>query len=150
MLPPSDELPDVLPTERLLANGKPVPELRVELRRIPNLLNAWSVVALWLSTVAIIAVAIWIDHPLVWLAAFVLMGPQFAAVRQPGSRGRAPPAVLEQAHQRLRRPLGARLSGVHVDRSVPARAHGAPQGRVRAERTRHEPLQRLSDHQPRR
>ena len=49
MLPPSDELPDVLPTERLLANGKPVPELRVELRRIPNLLNAWSVVALWLE-----------------------------------------------------------------------------------------------------
>ena len=78
MLPPSDELPDVLPTERLLANGKPVPELRAELRRIPNLLNAWSVVALWLSTIAIIAVAIWIDHPLAWLAAFVLMGPQFA------------------------------------------------------------------------
>ena len=78
MLPPPEDLPDVLPTERLMANGKPVPEVRAELRRIPNLLNAWSVIALWLSTVAIIAVAAWASHPLVWLGAFVLMGPQFA------------------------------------------------------------------------
>jgi fatty acid desaturase len=78
MLPAAGELPDVLPTERLLPNGKPVPELRAELRRIPDLLNAWSVVALVFSTVAIIAGAIWIDRPLAWLAAFVLMGPQFA------------------------------------------------------------------------
>ena len=34
--------------------------------------------ALVFGTIAIIAAAIWIDHPLTWLAAFVLMGPQFA------------------------------------------------------------------------
>jgi fatty acid desaturase len=78
MLPTEQELPDVLPTERLLANGKLVPELRPELRRIPNLLNAWSVAALWVTTIAIMAGAVWIDRPLAWLAAFVLTGPQFA------------------------------------------------------------------------
>jgi len=78
MLPPADLLPDVLPTERLTATGMPVPEIRAELRRIPNLLNAWSVVALWASTVAIIGAAIWLSHPLAWIAAFVLMGPQYA------------------------------------------------------------------------
>jgi fatty acid desaturase len=78
MLPPPDELPHVLPTDRLMANGKPVPEIRAELRRIPNLLNAWTVAAVWLSTIAIIAAAVWVDHPIGWLVAFVLMGPQFA------------------------------------------------------------------------
>ena len=33
------------------------PEIRAELRRIPNLLNAWSVFAVYASTVAIIAAA---------------------------------------------------------------------------------------------
>jgi len=78
MRPSYEDLPEVLPTERLLANGKPVPALRSELRRIPDLANGWSVVALWLTTIAIIVAAAWIDHPVTWLAAFVLMGPQFA------------------------------------------------------------------------
>lgn len=78
MLPPSEQLPEVLPTSRLMANGKPVPEIRAELRRIPNLLNAWTVAAVWLSTIAIIGVAAWASNPIVWVIAFVLMGPQFA------------------------------------------------------------------------
>jgi fatty acid desaturase len=78
MTPEATALPDVLPTERLLANGKPVPEIRAELRRIPDLANAWTVAAVWLSTVAIFVAAVWVDHPLGWLAAFILMGPQFA------------------------------------------------------------------------
>jgi fatty acid desaturase len=61
-----------------MANGKPVPEIRAELRRIPNLLNAWTVAAVWLSTIAIIGVAAWASNPIVWVIAFVLMGPQFA------------------------------------------------------------------------
>ena len=32
MLPSADVLPDVLPTGRLAANGKPVPDLRADLR----------------------------------------------------------------------------------------------------------------------
>src|SRR3954451_21065823 len=76
MLPEPDLLPDVLPTERLTATGMPVPAVRAELRRIPNLLNAWTVVALWATTVAIFVGAIWISHPLAWVVAFLLMGPQ--------------------------------------------------------------------------
>ena len=78
MIPAPDVLPDVLPTERLTATGMPVPAVRAELRRIPNLANAWTVVAVWASTVLIVAGAIWFDHPVTWVLAFVLMGPQFA------------------------------------------------------------------------
>jgi fatty acid desaturase len=78
MLPAPDLLPDVLPTERLTATGMPVPAVRAELRRIPNLANAWTVFALWGSTVAIFAGAIWVSHPVTWVVAFLLMRPQFA------------------------------------------------------------------------
>src|ERR1044072_8052366 len=78
MAPPADRLPDVLPTDRLLANGKAVPGIRAELRRIPNLRNAGNVVAVWLQSFGVIALAIWIDHPLAWVAAFFLMGRAFA------------------------------------------------------------------------
>jgi fatty acid desaturase len=78
MLPPAERLPQVLPTERLTANGMPVPAVRASLRRIPNLANAWTVFAVWASSVLIIGGAVWIDHPIAWVAAFVLMGPQFA------------------------------------------------------------------------
>src|SRR5439155_5538524 len=78
MLPPADRLPDVLPTERLTRTGMPVPAVRAELRRIPNLASAWTVASLWLSTVAIIVGAAWASHPVIWVVAFLLMGPQFA------------------------------------------------------------------------
>jgi fatty acid desaturase len=78
MLPEPELLPDVLPTERLTATGMPVPAVRAELRRIPNLANAWTVLALWATTVAIFAGAIWLSHPVAWVVAFLLMGPQFA------------------------------------------------------------------------
>jgi fatty acid desaturase len=68
----------VLPTERLSATGMPVPAVRVELRRIPNLANAWTVAALWLTTFGVIALAVWLNHPLAWVAAFFLMGRAFA------------------------------------------------------------------------
>jgi len=78
MVPPAELLPDVLPDERLLANGRPRPEVRAELRRIPNLRNAANVVGVWLQSVGVIALAVWIDHPLAWVAAFLLMGRAFA------------------------------------------------------------------------
>jgi hypothetical protein len=37
MLPPEELLTDVLPTDRLTVTGMPVPELRVELRKIDDL-----------------------------------------------------------------------------------------------------------------
>ncbi|MCB1005984.1 MAG: fatty acid desaturase, partial [Acidimicrobiales bacterium] len=78
LVPPAEALPDVLPTDRLLAGGKPVPELRAELRRIPNARNALSVVSVLVQAFGVIALAVWIDHPLAWVAAFVLMGRSFA------------------------------------------------------------------------
>ena len=78
MLPPAEARPDVLPTNRLTATGMPIPRIRAELRRIPDAANAWTVTLLWLSTIAIVVGAVWISHPVAWIVAFVLMGPQFA------------------------------------------------------------------------
>src|SRR5690349_4148459 len=78
MVPEAERLPAVLPTERLTRTGMPVPEVRAGLRKIPDRANAWTVVFAWVSTVAIIVGAAAIDHPVTWVLAFVLMGPQFA------------------------------------------------------------------------
>lgn len=78
VVPPTQLLPDVLPTERLLVSGKPVPELRDELRRIPNLRNVANVLSVYVQSFGLIALAVWIDHPIAWVVAFVLMGRSFA------------------------------------------------------------------------
>ncbi|MCU1352153.1 MAG: hypothetical protein JWM05_1362 [Acidimicrobiales bacterium] len=78
MIPPPEALPDVLPTERLLRSGKPAPELRGDLRRIAAGRNAVTVIGLWASIVGLIAGVVWLDHPLGYAAAFVLMGSVFA------------------------------------------------------------------------
>lgn len=78
MVPPATALPDVLPTDRLTANGMPVPELRADLRRIDDLRNVGSVVLCWAQAAAIIAGAVWLAHPVGYLVAVVLMGFTFA------------------------------------------------------------------------
>lgn len=78
MVPPPELLPDVLPTDRLLASGKPVRELRDELRRIDDLRNVGSVLLTWGQAAATIALALHGGHPLAWVASFVLMGPVHA------------------------------------------------------------------------
>ncbi len=78
LVPPASALPDVLPTDRLLAGGKPVPALRSELRRIPNVRNAITVAIVLVQSFGVIALAVWLDHPLAWVAAFLLMGRAFA------------------------------------------------------------------------
>ena len=70
--------PDVLPTERLIGNGMARPDLRRDLRRIDNLRNAVTVGSVWLWVAVIIGVAVWIDNPIAYVAAFVLMGPMYA------------------------------------------------------------------------
>ncbi len=74
MLPPESLLPEMLPTNRLSPTGRPAPELRDELRRIPNLLNTWTVVGAYLQSFGVIAAAVWIGHPLAYFAAFFLLG----------------------------------------------------------------------------
>jgi fatty acid desaturase len=78
MVPPVDALPDVLPTARLTASGMPVPALRKELRRIDDVRNVGSVVLTWAQALAAIGAAVWLAHPLGYVAAAVLMGPAFA------------------------------------------------------------------------
>ena len=78
MVADSAHLPLVLPTERLLARGKAVPELRTELRKIPDWRSALAVVLVCVEPVVIIAAAIWLSHPVAWVAAFLLMGRQYA------------------------------------------------------------------------
>jgi fatty acid desaturase len=74
MVPAADLLPEVLPTGRLTAAGRPVPAVRESLRRIPNGRNAFSVVSLYAQTVGVIAGAVWVNHPVAYVAAFLLMG----------------------------------------------------------------------------
>ena len=78
MLPPAAALPDVLPTDRLTATGRPVPEVRAELRRISNAGNAISVLGVWFQAALTVGGAIWLQHPLAWAASYVLMGRTFA------------------------------------------------------------------------
>jgi fatty acid desaturase len=79
------QLPDVLPTDRLTASGMPVPAVREELRRIPNLRNVANVASVWLQTFGLLAVVCWLTVrvPLavalpIWGITFLLMGRGFA------------------------------------------------------------------------
>ncbi|MHB8680915.1 MAG: fatty acid desaturase family protein [Acidimicrobiales bacterium] len=70
--------PDVLPTDRLLPTGVPRPEIRASLRKIDDGRNAVTVVTLWAWVVGMVWLANWTGNALVYLAAFVLMGPVYA------------------------------------------------------------------------
>ena len=74
MLPPSDLLPDVLPTERLTVTGRPVPPIREELRRIPDARNVLTVFGAYAQSFGVIAAAVAIGQWWAYVAAFLLMG----------------------------------------------------------------------------
>lgn len=78
MVPHPELLPDVLPTDRLLASAKPVPQIRAELRRIDDLRNAGSVALCWVQAALVIGAAAWWGHPIGYLVAVVAMGFTFA------------------------------------------------------------------------
>src|ERR1700722_7775542 len=78
IVPDVADRPDVLPSERLLANGMALPGVRGDLRRIDNTRNALSVVAVWFWVVLLIGGAVVIDQWWSYLIAFVLMGPMYA------------------------------------------------------------------------
>jgi len=83
MLPDPLTLGQVRATDKIMPNGRPTPEFREELRRIPNARNALAVVALFAQTIAIVWAAVHFDNWFVWAAAFVLMGrahAQYAAL----------------------------------------------------------------------
>lgn len=74
MVPPASLLPVVLPTERLNDRAMARPPLRAELRRIRNGRSALALLSLAAQVVAIFAGAIWLAHPLGYVAAFLLLG----------------------------------------------------------------------------
>ena len=78
VLPGPDLLPDVLPTDRLTASGRPVPDVRAALRHIPDGRNAITVLACWLQIIGPVALAVRLDHPVVWVGAFLVAGRNFA------------------------------------------------------------------------
>ena len=78
MVPPAADRPDVLPSERLQANGMAIPALRGDLRRIANGRNALSVFMVWFWVAVIVGGAVWVDQWWSYLIAFVLMGPMYA------------------------------------------------------------------------
>lgn len=78
MVPAAELLPDVLPTDRLLAGGQPAPTIRAGLRRIANARNAWTVVFAWMQAAAVFAVAVAVDRWWIWPLAVVVMGRTFA------------------------------------------------------------------------
>lgn len=83
MIPPASVRPDVLPTDRLLVSGKPIREIRDDLRRIANVRNVGQVTLAWGQAVVTMGAALYIGHPLAWLVAFVFMGAvhaRFAAI----------------------------------------------------------------------
>jgi fatty acid desaturase len=89
MLPDPALLASVHATDRITETARPTPEFREQLRRIPNVRNAFALALLYAQTIAIVVVAVHFDDWrvwgdwLVWIAAFVLMGrahAQFAAL----------------------------------------------------------------------
>ena len=78
MVPSPSVLPAVLPTDRLSDAGRPVPELRASLRRIPDGRNVVTVVGAWLQSFGVVAAAVAIDRWWAFVVAFFLMGRAFA------------------------------------------------------------------------
>jgi fatty acid desaturase len=117
MAPTIDSLPRVIDNPSIGTDGRPVPELRAELRRIPSLLNAWSVLWCYGQNILILAAAVHINHIATWVIAFLLMGrmhAQFASL------------MHEAAHRLLFKHRGANdwvgnwLLGFPVITSTPA------------------------------
>jgi fatty acid desaturase len=83
MLPAPGSLAGFEPNDRLTPEGRPAPGWREGLRRIPSVRNAFAVVSVYAQTIGLIALAVWLNNPFVWIATFVLMGrahAQFAAL----------------------------------------------------------------------
>jgi fatty acid desaturase len=84
MIPSPALLPDALPTDRLTAAGRPVPELRAGYARVPAWRNAANIVSAWLQSFGVIALACWltirwpVSAIVVWPVTFLLMGRSFA------------------------------------------------------------------------
>jgi fatty acid desaturase len=83
MVPSAEVLHPGRVTALVRADGRPQPEFREELRRIPNWRNAWSVLFVWVQAAVIVGLVVWWGNPIGYVLAFLLMGrtmAQFAAL----------------------------------------------------------------------
>ncbi len=78
VVPGAERLPDVLPTDRLSAAGRPAPQCEGTLRRIPDERNAVTVIGAWVQSFGVVAAAAVLDRWWAYLVAFLLMGRAFA------------------------------------------------------------------------
>jgi fatty acid desaturase len=67
-------LPQSHNTQHVSVDGRLSPEDRARLRKIPSFKNAWSVAWLYGQNILLLAVTVRINHPLLWVVAFLLMG----------------------------------------------------------------------------
>lgn len=77
LAPAPDALPPFEGSDRLRPDGRPRPEFRARLRRIPDRRNAGLVAIVFAYPVVVAWAAVTVDHPLGWIAAFLLMGAYF-------------------------------------------------------------------------
>jgi fatty acid desaturase len=74
MVPDASVLTPIVGTDKILPNGHPASQWRTELRHIPNVRNAISVVSIYVQTFGIIWVALRLHNPITYVIAFLLMG----------------------------------------------------------------------------
>jgi fatty acid desaturase len=83
MVPDPALLDCFTPTDRLKSDGRPGPAFREELRRIPNVRNAFALLSVYVQTLGLMWLAVWANNLVVWVVVFLLMGrahAQFAAL----------------------------------------------------------------------
>jgi fatty acid desaturase len=117
MAPAPSALPQVVNNSFIAADGRAVPQLRAELRRIPSWKNAWSVLWMYGQNILILVAAVRINHLATWLIAFLLMGrmhAQFASLMHEAAHR------LLFTHRKANDLVGNWLLGFPVITSTPA------------------------------
>ncbi|MFM8248197.1 MAG: fatty acid desaturase [Acidimicrobiaceae bacterium] len=74
MVPSASVFTRITPNDKIQTDGRATPAWRAELRKIPNFRNAISVVSVYVQASAIFWVALVVNNPLVYVAAFLLIG----------------------------------------------------------------------------
>ena len=74
LAPSEDDLAPFEGSDRLRPDGRPRPEFRAELRRIPNLANVVHILVVLAYPLLVVWGALTISHPLTWVLAFCAMG----------------------------------------------------------------------------
>jgi len=74
MVPDASVLTKIDGTDKISPNGHPTSQWRTELRHIPNVRNAISVISIYVQTFGIIWLALELHNPITYVIAFLLMG----------------------------------------------------------------------------